>query len=113
MTSARRTKLTKEQGFALIEEFQKSRLKTTIFCIQQNIHYWVFRYWFSKTRKQSFIKKNEACFLPIKVSPPVSMFPPTALKISFNSSIAVEIPSGFDMEAFRQILEVCCDVPNR
>jgi hypothetical protein len=113
MTPASRKKLTKEQGFALIEAFQKSGLKPTIFCTQQNIHYCVFRYWFSKTRKKSFIKKNEACFLPIKVSTPVSVSPPTPLKIFFNSSIAVEIPSGFDMGAFRQILEVCRDVANR
>jgi hypothetical protein len=113
MTPARRTKLTKEQGFALIEAFQKSGLKPTPFCTQQNIHYCVFRYWFSKTRKQSFIKKNEACFLPIKVNPPASVFSQTALKVSLNSSVAVEIPPGFDMRAFKQILEVCHDVANR
>lgn len=113
MTQTRRTKLTKEQGFALIETFQKSGLKPTTFCTQQNIHYCVFRYWFSKIRKQSLIKKNEACFLPIKINPPSSFFPQTALKISLKSSVAVEIPPGFDMGAFRQILEVCNDVANR
>lgn len=113
MTPARRTKLTKEQGFALIETFQKSGLKPTSFCTQQNIHYCVFRYWFSKTRKQSFIKKNEACFLPIKINPPASILPTASLKISLNSAIAVEIPSGFDMVTFKQILEVCRDVANR
>lgn len=113
MTSERRAKLTKEQGFALIEAFQKSGLKPKYFCTKQNIPYCVFRYWFTKHRKQSLTKNNGACFLPVRVNHSASVFSQPALKISLSSSVTVEIPSGFDMEAFRQILGVCRDVANR
>ena len=113
MNPTPRKKLTKEQGFALIEAFEKSGLKAAHFCSQQNVHYCVFQYWFTKTRKESFIKKNDACLLPIKLNPHTSYSTQTALKISLYSSLSIEVQAGVDITVLKQILEVCRDVANR
>jgi hypothetical protein len=113
MAQIHRTKLTKEQGFALVEAFQKSNLKSSRFCIQRNIQYSVLYYWLSKAKKVSNHKRDKGCFLPVKLNSSPSIFSKAPLRVLLNSSITVEIPSGFDMVAFKQLLEVCRDVANR
>lgn len=112
MSKVRRKKLTKEQGLALIEAFQQSGLKSTEFCEQQNIPYYILRHWLS-SKDNGSIKNNEACFLPVKLRSSNPILAQTLLRISLNSVISVEIPSGYDRTIFRQILEECYDVVNR
>lgn len=112
MSRVRRKKLTKEQGVALIKAFQKSGLKPATFCAQQNMPYHILRHWLSSKRNKS-IKNNEACFLPVNLRSSNPILAQTSLRISLNSVISVEIPSGYDRTIFRQILEECYDVVNR
>jgi hypothetical protein len=107
MNGSPRKKLTKIQGFAIIEAFYKSGLKSVRFCTQKNIPYNVFRYWFILFKKQSEINTQPANFLPVKIKPPQPiLLSQNPLKVYLKPGIAIEVPVGFDITTFKQVLEV-------
>lgn len=107
MNQSRRKQLTKAQGLALIEAFYKSGLKSVPFCTQKNIPYYVFRYWLIAFKKQTRMKTQSTNFLPVKIMPVQPMpIPQNPLKVYLKPGIVIEVPVGFDMASFKQVLEV-------
>jgi hypothetical protein len=115
MNKIKRPYLTNEQGLAMIEAFKKGDLKPMTFCKKNKVSYPVFRYWLTQVRKKSVVSTNEACFLPVKLNNNSSAYSPAAaaLKVCLNAGITIEVPAGFDIFTFKQVIEVCQNVVNR
>lgn len=75
-----RTTPDKDQMFSLIEQWKKSELSQKSFCIQHELRYYIFHYWYKRYRNEhkSLVGKASS-FIPIKVNPSLSSLVHTEL----------------------------------
>lgn len=107
-----RKKLTREEGFSLVERFLQSNLKPIPFCAQERIAPHIFRYW-QRARKYE-AEQMPKTFLPVKIITSTQQVEPkNNIKVIFSPNLLLEVPPGANMESFKQILEVCHYVVNR
>ncbi len=109
MTPAKTIKLNKSQGFALVESFLQSGLSARDFSIQENIKYHVLKYWRVAFDKESVSKKRKTLkFLPLQLPKLLQQSSSaTLLKIQAQSGLILEVPAGFDINSFKEILKAC------
>ena len=73
---------TQEQMFAMISSWKQSGLSQKAYCLQNNIRYYVFHYWYKRYRDDRSEPKETAAFIPLEV---------TSFSAHKSSAAAVEI----------------------
>ena len=78
---------TRQQMFAMIEQWLTSGLTQKAFCEQHSIRYYVFHYWYKRYRmQQSGIQDNATSFVKLQVAKPS---PSGAVEINFPGGIRI------------------------
>ncbi len=76
---------TRQQMFAMIEQWQQSCLTQKAFCEQHSIRYYVFHYWYKRYRmQQSGLPDNAGSFVKLQVAKPS---PGGAVEINYPGGI--------------------------
>lgn len=113
MSGVRRTKLTREQGFALVHAFKQSKLKASVFCQQRETRRHVLAYWISVIGKHQQHAAQGGRLIPVKLPTTTQPWVSSPLRVSLPTGITVEIAGGVDKATLTQLLEACVDVVNR
>lgn len=80
------TKEQRAQFLAMIKQWQQSGLSQKVFCIDNNIAYHVFHYWYGVYKSE---QKSTGSFLPVNITSPVVQ---EQITLKGHSGIRLQVP---------------------
>lgn len=86
----------RQQKLAMIEDWQQSGLSQKQYCLQHNIAYHVFYYWYKRSKMQSAGKGNEpGGFVKLQAASPASgthaeLLMPDGRRLIFHQPVSVD-----------------------